>query len=494
MTHVVVVGAGVGGLGAAVRLAAQGHRVTILEKNTRPGGKMNLIEEAGFRFDTGPSLITLPGVLAETFRAAGRRIEDYLTLKQLDPITRYRFADGTHLDLSPNLPRLVQELGNFAPDEVTGFFQFLAHARVLFERAGPIFLMRERPGLRDLISPRAPDALRIDAHVSLHRVARSFFRDPRLLQLVGRYATYNGSSPYKAPGTLAMIPYIEWAGGGWYIEGGLYRLVEGLVRVAEELGVNVQTGCEVSEITVAPRLGLKGPRATGVRLKDGGYVEAGAVVVNADPIYAYDRLIPEAYRHKRLMRRIERLEPSCSGFVMLLGVKGDWEGLAHHNIYFNSNYRAEFRAIFNRREPAEDPTIYVAATSKSDPTQAPPGHQNLFVLVNAPALTPEADWEHWKGPYRQRILSTLEASGLPGLRSSIVYEKVITPQDFATQYNSWQGSIYGLSSNSRFTAFMRPPNRAPGLANLLFVGGSVHPGGGIPLVLLSARLVSRMVR
>lgn len=494
MSHIVVVGAGLGGIGAAVRLAAGGHKVTLLEKNTLPGGKMNLHEAGGFRFDTGPSLVTLPGILADTFRAAGRRIEDYLTLKPLDPICRYRFADGSGLDVSPNLPRLVSEVGRLTPGDVTGLFRFLAYARTLFERAGPVFLLRERPRARDLMSKRGLDAARIDAHLSMHRVVRRYFRDPRLVQLFDRYATYNGSSPYRAPATLSVIPYIELAGGGWYIEGGLYRLVEGLMRVAGELGVNFYAGTEVAEILVEPRSGLRGARASGVRFKGGGTLLADSLVVNADPLYAYPSLVPEEFHDRRLMRRMAGLEPSCSGFVLLLGVRGDYPQLAHHNIFFSHDYKAEFDYIFERRQPAPNPTIYVACTSKSDPNQAPPGHLNLFVLVNAPALTTEADWPAWREAYRERILTRLEEVGLAGLRERIVYEKVITPQDFEEQYHAWHGSIYGLSSNSRLTAFQRPPNRAPGLSNLFFVGGSVHPGGGIPLVLLSARLVARLVR
>jgi phytoene desaturase len=494
MSHVAIVGAGVGGIGTAVRLAAADHRVTLLEKNRLPGGKMNLVETAGFRFDTGPSLITLPGVLVDTFRAAGRRIEDYLTLKPLDPICRYRFADGSRLDVSSNLPRLVTEVGNLAPQEVTNLFRFLAHSRVLFERAGPVFLLRERPRLRDFISRRGADALLIDAHKSLHRSVSHFFKDPRLVQLFDRYATYSGSSPFRAPGTLAIIPYIELASGGWYIEGGLYRLVEALMEVARELGVHFAPECEVGEVLVEPRQALRGARVSGVRVRAGGTIFADSVVVNADPMYAYSALVPEQFRSERLLRRIDSLEPSSSGFVLLLGVRGDYPNLAHHNIFFSADYREEFDSIFERGEPASDPTIYVVATSKSDPTQAPPGHSNLFVLVNAPALTPDADWRAWQGPYRDSILSRLEAAGLEGLRERIVYEQVITPLDFEEKYHAWRGSIYGISSNSRRTAFLRPPNRAPGLSNLYFVGGSVHPGGGIPLVLLSARLVARLIK
>jgi phytoene desaturase len=494
MSHIAVVGAGLGGIGAAVRLAAIGHRVTLLEKNERPGGKMNLVEVGGFRFDTGPSLVTLPGVLADTFRAAGRRIEDYLTLKPLDPICRYRFADGSGLDVSPNLPRFVSEVGRLAPEDVTGLFRFLAYARTLFERAGPVFLLREQPRLRDLLARRGLDAARIDAHLSMHRAVRRFFKDPRLVQLFDRYATYNGSSPFRAPATLSIIPYIEIAGGGWYIEGGLYRLVEALMQVAEELGVVFHSGTEVAELLIEPRGSFRSGRVSGVRFAGGGTLFADAVVVNADPMYTYPALVPEQFHDRRLARRMEGLEPSCSGFVLLLGVKGDYPGLAHHNIFFSDDYRAEFEYIFERGEPAPYPTIYVACTSKSDPSQAPPGCLNLFVLVNAPALTPDANWREWQGAYRERILGRLESVGLPGLRERIVFEQTITPLDFQEKYHAWRGSIYGVSSNNRMAAFLRPPNRAPGLNNLYFVGGSVHPGGGIPLVLLSARLIARLIK
>jgi phytoene desaturase len=494
VSHIVIVGAGLGGLGTAVRLAAAGHRVTMLEKNPTPGGKMNVVEAEGFRFDTGPSLLTLPGVLADTFRAAGRRVEDYLTLEALDPICHYRFADGSEINTSANLPRLVSEVGNLSGDDVTGLFRFLAYSRKLFERAGPIFLLRERPRLRDLITRRALDTLRIDAHLSMHRAVRRFFKDWRLVQLFDRYATYNGSSPFHAPATLAMIPYVELAGGAWYIKGGMYRLVEALVEVARELGVNLQTNTEVAEILIERRAGRMSGRAAGVRFVGGGTLLADAVVVNADPVYAYTTLVPEQFRRPRLLRRMEHLEPSSSGFVLLLGVKGDYRSLSHHNIFFSRDYRAEFDYIFERREPAPEPTIYVACTTKSDPTQAPPDHLNLFVLVNAPALTPDADWRIWRGWYRDLILSRLEKEGLANLRERIVFERIITPQDFGDMYHAWQGSIYGLSSNSRQTAFLRPANRAPWLGNVFFVGGSVHPGGGIPLVLLSARLVARLVK
>jgi phytoene desaturase len=422
-------------------------------------------------------------------------MEDYLDLEALDPICRYFWPDGSRLDISSNLPQLVSALGAFSPRDVTGLFRFLAYARNLFERAGPIFLLRERPHLWDLFSPRAVDVARIDALRSMDRAVRRFFRDPRLVQLFDRYATYNGSSPYQAPATLSLVPYLEIAGGGWYVRGGMYRLAEALMSVAQELGVNFQPECEVAEIIVEERGGLRrASRAAGVRLQGGGTVMADHVVVNADAIYAYPTLLAEGNQDRRLLRRMERLEPSSSGFVLLLGVKGEYPSLAHHNVFFSRDYRDEFEYIFRRREPPPEPTIYVANSTRNDPTQAPPGHTNLFVLVNVPALTSEADWPAWKKPYRDMIISRLEGLGLGNLGERIVFEQVITPQDFKESYNSWHGSIYGISSNSRQAAFLRPPNRVPGVGNLYFVGGSVHPGGGIPLVLLSARLVARMIR
>jgi phytoene desaturase len=489
------VGAGLGGISAAVRLAAEGHQVTLVEKNPLPGGKMNVVESKGFRFDTGPSVVTFPGILANTFQAAGRRMTDYLTLRPLEPVTRYRFADGSGFDMSSNLPRLVSEVGSLSPDDITGLFRFLAYSRTLYERAGPVFLFRERPRMRDLITRRAMDTLRIDAHITMHQAVSRFFKDPRLVQLFDRYATYNGSSPYRAPATLCLIPYIEMAGGAWYIEGGLYRLVEALMQVAQELGVNFQPDTEVSEILIEPRRGWRTRgRVVGVRFARGGTLFTDTVILNVDAMYAYERLVAEEFRDRRLARDMARLEPSCSAFILLLGVEGDYPDLAHHNVFFSPDYRAEFDYIFDRGEPAPHPTIYVACTSKSDPTQAPAGHLNLFVLANAPALTPDARWPMWQGPYRDTVLGILESHGLPGLRERIVYEQTITPLDLQDRYNAWLGSIYGLSSNSRRTAFRRPPNRAPGCAGLYFVGGSVHPGGGIPLVMLSARLVSRLVR
>lgn len=489
---VAIVGAGVGGLATAVRLAAAGYRVTVCESNAQAGGKMNRVQAAGFTFDTGPSLITMPGVFAELFRAVGRSMHDYLRLVPLDPLCRYRWPDGSRFDSQADPAAMAAAVDRFASGEGAGFRAFLAHSHALYDRAARPFLFGERPRPTDLLARNGLDTLRIDALPTMDRVVRRYFRDPRLVQLFDRYATYNGSSPYRAPGTLCLIPYVEFAGGGWYIPGGLYRLVESLVALCGELGVDLRLNAPVAEVLVAGA--RRRGRATGLCLADGSTVVADAVVVNADPLYARDVLFAPRWRAATGSRPVTpAADLSCSGFVLLLGTTCHWPQLAHHNILFSADYPAEFRAIFAERRPAPDPTIYISYSSASDPTQAPPGGGNLFVLVNAPPVADPAQWAAWAGPYAERVLDRL-AGTLPGLRDQIVYRQTLTPADFAGRYHAYGGALYGYASHSRLAAFARPANRAPGITGLYFVGGSAHPGGGVPLVLLGARLVAGIVQ
>lgn len=483
---VIVVGGGLGGLATAIRLAAQGRRVTLLEKNERVGGKLNLVEAAGYTFDTGPSLLTMPWILDELFAAAGRRFADYLTLEQIEPTCRYRWPDGTSFDAWQRLPQLVQEVARLSPADVPALFRFLAHTARIYDAVADSFLLRPFDGLGELLTPKlALNGLRIDALRSVDAAVRSFFRSPHLRQIFNRYATYNGSSPYLSPATFNVIAYIEFAEGGWYVRGGMYALATALLRLANELGVEVRTCAPVAEVLV------ESGRVRGVRLENGEQIRASQVVLNADPRYAYQALLRG---QEATAARLQRLEPSCSGFVLFLGVKRRYEHLAHHNIFFGADYPAEFEAIFRKGVPAADPTVYVAATCVTDPEHAPPGHMNLFVLVNAPALGPRVRWEREAAPYRDLVVAKLERMGLDGLREAIEYEQCWTPDELAERYNAAGGAIYGLASNNPFSAFVRPPLRARGLRGLYFVGGGTHPGGGIPLVLLSGRAVVERVQ
>ena len=482
---IVVVGGGLGGLAAAIRLAAHGRRVVLLEKNARVGGKLNMLAEAGYTFDTGPSLLTMPWVVRDLFAAAGQRMEDELTLIAVEPACRYRWHDGTCFDASQSLPLLLQAIARLEPRDVIGFFRFMAYAARIYDAAAAPFLLRPFDGLRDLLTPALLHAApRIDPFRTVDQAVRTFFRSPYLRQVFDRYATYTGSSPYRAPATLNLIAFVEFAEGGWYVKGGMYELARALERLAGRLGVVIRTSSPVAQVVV------QGGRARAVVLSDGEQLAAETVIVNADPRYAYESLLLGEQRH---VARIASLEPSCSGFILLLGVEQTYSMLAHHNIFFSSDGEREFAAIFDKRVPAPDPTVYVCATSLQDPEHAPPGHMNLFVLVGAPALGPRVDWNRELLGYRDLVVRKLERMGLADLDRRIVYERLIPPEDLQARYNAWGGAIYGSASNRPWTAFLRPPQRAPGIRRLYFVGGGSHPGGGIPLVLLSGRAVADRV-
>lgn len=495
-SDVIIVGGGLGGLAAAIRLQAAGQRVRLLEKNERVGGKMNIVEGAGYRFDTGPSLFTMPWVVRELWQSVGRQVEDDLTIVPVDPVCRYTWPDGTRWDHRASLPELINEINRLSPDDATNFFRFMAFAGRIYQATAEPFLLSPFRGWRDFITPRLlRDAPALDPLHTVDQAVRRYFRSPYLQQVFNRYATYNGSSPYRAPATFLIIPYIEFAEGGWYLKGGMYSLARALLRLAESLGVEIELNAEVVEVCV--QAGARGREARGVRLADGRQLDARRVVVNVDALHGLRHLVAPEHRRTWNDRRIERMEPSCSGFVVLLGIDRDYPNLAHHNIFFSSDYPAEFRAIFDLGVPAPEPTIYVAATSRSDAEHAPPGGMNLFVLVNAPATQSGAEqrfhWSREAASYRDLVIRLLERRGLPGLRQHIRFEHTITPADFQERYRGWRGALYGASSNHQLSAFLRPPIVSPDVRRLYFVGGATHPGGGIPLVLLSGKAVAAAI-
>ena len=479
MKEVLVIGAGLGGLAVACRLAKAGHSVTVLEKNETVGGKVNLVESGGYSFDTGASLLTMRNVLENLFEDCGRRLEDYLELVQLDPVCRYSWADGTVFDASRDLEECERSVANIAPDDVAAFRKYLDASRRKFEIAERTFLAKSFNELKTLFRPRLiPDLIRISTTSTLAAYNARSFKSEKLRQLFDRFATYNGSSPYKTPATFSLIPWAEFGLGAWYPKGGMYGISKALGRLAEELGVRVFTKTEVQKMNV------RDGRVTGVRAV-GETFGAEVVISNADAV--------ETYRTLLNSRSFQDREPSCSGFVLLLGVRRKFEGLAHHNIFFSDDYKSEFEDIFRHKRPATNPTIYVCASSRTDATQAPEGCENLFVLVNAPYTSKRTDWQQEMRPYRDFLVTRLEEVGLEGLSSSIEYEKVITPADFKVKYRTNRGSIYGISSHGLMSAFKRVPNKSTEFENLYFVGGAAHPGGGIPLVLLSAKHTANLI-
>lgn len=481
---IVVVGGGLGGLSAAIHLAAAGERVTLLEQNERVGGKLNLLEADGFTFDTGPSLLTMPWVLRDLFAAAGRRLEDALSIVPLDPVCRYFWPDGARFDAWQRLPQLIQEVERLEPGDVAGLLRFLPYAERIYRAVAGPFLLEPFDGIgsfarRELLT----DALAIDSFRTVDQSVRSFFRSPYLRQVFNRFTTYNGSSPYLAPATFNLIAYIEFAEGAWHVMGGMYQIARALTALADDLGVEIRTDARVRRILV------DGGVARGVELDGGEQLAARSVVANVDPRVVYRSLLGD----EAAARRLEKQELSYSGFVLMLGVDRIYEQLSHHNIFFAQDYEREFDAIVGKRVPYADPTVYVCAPSISDPQLAPPGQMNLFVLINAPAVTERVDWRREAQPYRDLVVRKLERLGLEDLGRQIVVERMMTPADIQARYAAPGGAIYGLASNTMFSSFLRPPQRARAPQQLYFTGGGTHPGGGIPLVLLSGRSAAQRV-
>ena len=490
MARVVVIGAGVGGLAAAARLAAAGHAVTLCEQAGRVGGKLGTYAREGFRFDTGPALLTLPQVFAELFADTGEPLDHVLELVRVAPVARYRFAGGTELDvdgIEETAVRLAALFGRHAQRAWRALFRNAEAAWPAVYRQ----VLSAPPASLWQLAAQAPalgPVLRMTPWRSLSTVAARRFADPRLRAYLERYATYAGADPRRASAMLAVIPYLELAFGAWHVRGGLYRLAEALAARCVALGVDLRLGSRVARIEVA------GDRATGVGLDYGAVLPADVVVANADAADVYRALLPAGPRHAT-PAAVRRGRPSLAGFVLLLGLRGRTHRPAHHTVLFPRRYHAEFDAIFSRSpHPPDDPTLYVC--SPDDPSLRPAGHEGWFVLVNAPAHGAGPYHFDWSAPgvaqrYRDRVLDLLAVRGLP-VRHRLLFCEVRTPADLARDAAAPGGAIYGTVPTGPWAGLSRPSNRSP-LPNLFLVGGSVHPGGGLPLVALSAKIVTDLI-
>ncbi|MDZ7693906.1 MAG: phytoene desaturase family protein [Balneolaceae bacterium] len=384
--------------------------------------------------------------------------------------------------------RRSRKSGVLQPEDEQAYVDFLDYSRDLFEKTSSPFLYNPLYEWRDLKEVNVADLAGIDALSTVSKRVDQYFSSEYLRKFFKRFATYNGSSPYQSPATLNVIPHVEINRGGFYVKGGLYRIAFALRKLAEKMKVEFNFNSRVTSITTKRR------RATGIEFDDGSYRKYDLIVSNADAYETYRHLLPNNEVSPLKKMQLENTEPSCSGFVLLLGIDRQYEQLRHHNVFFSENYEAEFDSIFNEKRPAGDPTIYIANTSHSDADHAPRGGSNLFILVNAPYLSDSFDWSNEKEEYADLIKNKMENRGMENLRESIEFEKIITPADFYHLYRSNRGSIYGTSSNSRMAAFMRPANKARGIDGLYLTGGSTHPGGGIPLVILSARHAYELIK
>ena len=467
--------------------------MTVCEQGQTVGGKVGVFTRDGFTFDTGPSLLTLPAVYRDLFIKTGRPIEDCLDIVAVDPTCHYRFADGTELTL-PNASRAGTRRAfddAFGPGAGADWDRLLERAQAIWTATRAPFLEQPLGGPRDLVrlARRTRDLRTVAPWQTLRELGKTYLRDPRQRMVLDRYATYSGSDPRRAPAALAVVPYVEQTFGSWYVRGGLRGLAVAVHQRALERGVHVRTGADVSEVVI------ENGRTVGVALASGERIAADIVIANADASHLYADLVP-ASAGRSALRRLRKATPSLSGFVLMLALRGRTPGLGHHTVLFPADYDAEFDAVFGRSAaPVDDPTVYVSAPD--DPALRPSDDtEAVFVLVNAARHGDGAGALDWTATgraerYADRVLAVLAERGLD-LRDRILWREVRTPADLESATRSPGGAIYGTSSNGARAAFLRPANRSP-VPGLFLVGGSAHPGGGLPLVGMSAAIVAEMI-
>ncbi|MBA3830338.1 MAG: phytoene desaturase [Chthoniobacterales bacterium] len=482
-----VVGSGLGGLAAACVLAARGYRVTLFERNEWLGGKAAVLEQDGFRFDMGPTIVTLPSVLRRIFSEAGRQLEDYVDLVRLDPQWRFFFEDGSQLDLVQNVGAMAAKLDTFSPGNDAGdsYQRFSSLSKKLSDISERFFFYKPIGGLRDMFDLKASfdpkmlrDVMTMKMGRSVAGVVRSHTSDPRVAQMMDHFTQYVGSSPYGSPAVLCGIAHMQTDEGIWYPIGGTGAVPRALAMLAQELGVEIRKNTAIDKILTDAE------GVTGVRTNTGEEIPLAALISNCDSVHTHRELING--RVAKAFEKRRRYEPACSGVVLYLGLRRRYDHLAHHDFVFSRNPHEEFEWIYKKGEPAPDPTCYLAAASCTETAAAPAGGEALYVLVHTPYLRPHHDWKKMFPAYRKVILDKLKRTGgMPDIEERIVMESALTPQDIHDRYHVLNGAIYGLASHGRFLGAFKPGNRSPDLRGLYLAGGAAHPGPGMPMVMMS---------
>ncbi len=485
--RIAIIGGGLGGLAAACTLAARGYAVTLFERNEWLGGKAAVLEENGFRFDMGPTIVTIPSVLRRIFSEADRRMEDYLELVRLDPQWRCFFEDGSALDLVQDTQKMAAKLDQFSPGNKSGagYQDFIALSKRLHEISERFFFYKPIGGLRDMFDFKTSfdpkilgDVLAMRMGSSVAGTVRKFNPDPRVAQMIDHFTQYVGSSPYGSPAVLCGIANMQTTEGVWYPMGGTAAVPRALVKLATELGVQFRTSTKIEKILT------RDGAVTGVLTSHGEEMECNAVVSNCDSVRTHRELINGSVGKKFGKRR--KYEAACSGVVLYLGLNKRYEHLAHHDFVFSRDPHEEFDFIYKKGEPTPDPTCYLAATTCSESATAPAGGEALYVLVHTPYLRPHHDWKTMLPAYRKVIIEKLKRTGgMKDIESRIIFERALTPQDINDRYHVFNGAIYGLASHGKFLGAFKPGNRSPDLRGFYLAGGAAHPGPGMPMVLMS---------
>lgn len=495
---VAVIGAGLGGLAVAIRLAKQGHSVEIFEANSYAGGKATVYNVDGFRFDAGPSLFTMPQYIEELFEVAGEDIKEHFPYQRLEHICNYFFEDGTEIIADANPEQFAQEIANKTTDSAESVTQFLNKSAKIYDVTKGLFLEQSLHKLKTYISAAAfkgyANLHKIDTMVSMARVIDKQFKDSRTRRLFKRYATYNGSNPYEAPGTLNIIPHLEYGIGAYFPNNGIHCITQALLHLCEKLGVKIHLNTKVGRIM------HEGGKVKGISYQpsvinedklttESRELKADIIVSNSDVYFTYKHLLPDVKFPEKVLNQPR----SSSALIFYWGINKQFPKLDLHNILFSEDYKTEFDYLFNKKSLYNDPTVYINITSKYKPDDAPEGCENWFVMINAPQVDGQ-NWEELITQARQNIITKINRVLKTDIEPLIATEKTLDPRGIESVTQSYLGSLYGTSSNNRMAAFYRHPNFSKHIKGLYFVGGSVHPGGGIPLVLSSAKIVADMVK
>ncbi len=485
MKRAIVVGAGVAGLGMAIRLAAKGYKVAIHEKNSYSGGKMSQIEMDGFRFDSGPSLFTFPEYVEALFQISGKKVEDYISWQRLDVLCNYFFEDGTMIRAYSDVDRFADEANEKTGEPKRNIQKYFSKCKTQYDLTGELFIRNSFHKRKTFRSPEFRKALKkgwkLDPLRTMHRANSNYFKDKRLVKIFDRFATYNGSNPYRVPATLNVIPHIEHQLGAYFPEKGMIHIVEALVRLAKDVGVEINYENQVDEILI------QGNSAVGIRTEYGVH-EADYVVTDVDIHLVYKQLLTDLKPPARLFRH----EKSTSALIFYWAMDREFPQMDLHNIFFAEEYQEEFEALFDTKSFYSDPTVYVFVSKRLVPNDAPEGKENWFVMINVPENVGQ-DWLNFTRLARMFVISKLERMLGEEISGSIMNEHVVNPVTLEIETAAYHGSLYGNSSNGIFAAFNRHPNFHKKVENLFFTGGSVHPGGGIPLCLASAEIVDRWI-
>jgi phytoene desaturase len=483
--NVAVIGSGVGGIASAIRLKNKGYNVTVFEKNSYLGGKLSEIKKDGFRFDSGPSLLTLPELIDDLFYISKKNPRDYIDFIKLESSCRYFYPDKTIINAYNDINKFALEIQNNTIDKTESVYKYLKKSEDIYNITSNVFLFRSLHKINNFLNKDVLNGIlniqKVDVFRTMNQANEKLFRDPKTIQLFNRYATYNGSNPYKAPATLNVISHLEHNRGAYIAKGGMYSVISSLSKLSQDLGIETFYNSNIEKINIEKN------RIKGIKVNSENK-DFDIVVNNMDVINSYKTILKDVAPPKHLLKQ----EGSSSALIFYWGIKGNFPKLDVHNIFFSDNYKKEFSYLFDEHEIYKEPTVYVYVSSKINKEDAPEDCENWFVMINVPYNSGQ-EWENLIKNARKNIINKLNNILEIDLDKYIINENILDPRLIESKTSSYRGSLYGISSNNKYAAFLRHPNFLNNIENLYFCGGSVHPGGGIPLALASAKILSDCV-